>query len=59
MMRALALGRNDNLRGRRADSLDAWINDAINTNLAPIMRFARMLYRETDAIRNAVGPRRT
>ncbi len=53
------MGRNGNLRGRRADSLDAWINDAINTNLAPIMRFARMLYRETDAIRNAVGPRQT
>ncbi len=58
-MRALAMRRNGNLRGRRADSLDAWINDAIDTNLAPIMRFALMLYRETDAIRNAVGPRRT
>ena len=54
MMRALAMRFNGILRGRRADPLDAWIDDAIDTNLAPIMRFARTLHRDIDAVKNAI-----
>ena len=53
-MRALAMRFNGILRGRRADPLGAWIDDAIDTNLAPIMRFARTLHRDIDAVKNAI-----
>ena len=43
------------LRGRKADPLPAWIDDAIETDLAPIVRFARTLNRDIDAVRNAIG----
>jgi transposase len=52
--RALTMRFNGILRGRRADPLDAWIDDAIDTNLAPIVRFARTLHRDIDAVRNAI-----
>ena len=42
------------LRGRQADPLHAWIDDAIDTNLLPIMRFARTLHQDIDAVRNAI-----
>jgi transposase len=45
---------NGILRGRRADPLQAWIDDAIDTNLASIVRFARTLHRDIDAVRNAI-----
>jgi len=41
------------LRGRKADPLPAWIDDAIETDLASIVRFARTLNRDIDAVRNA------
>ncbi len=42
------------LRGRHPDPLDAWIDDAIDTNIVPFMRFARMLHRDIDAVKNAI-----
>jgi len=42
---------NGILRGRRVNPLDAWIDDAIVTNLAPITRFARTLHRDIDAVK--------
>jgi len=53
-MRALAMRFNAILRGRQADPLHAWIDDAIDTNLLPIMRFARTLHQDIDAVRNAI-----
>ncbi len=42
------------LRGRRSDPLDTWINNAIESYLIPIMRFARTLRRDIDAVQNAI-----
>lgn len=53
-MRCLAMRFNGILRGREADPLPAWIDDAIETDLAPILRFARTLNRDFDAVKNAV-----
>ena len=53
-MRSLAMRFNCILRGRKADPLPAWIDNAIETNLAPIVRFARTSNRDFDAIKNAV-----
>nr|WP_281249181.1 ISL3 family transposase [Paracoccus homiensis] len=53
-MRHLAMRFNGILRGRKADPLPAWIDDAIETDLAPIVRFARTLNRDIDAVRNAI-----
>jgi transposase len=54
MMRCLAMQFNGILRGREADPLPAWIDDAIETDLTPIVRFARTLSRDFDAVKNAV-----
>lgn len=40
--------------GRKADPLPAWIDDAIETDLTPIVRFARTLSRDFDAVKNVV-----
>ena len=53
--RSLAMGFNGILRGRNADALPNWIDDAIETELAPIVRFARTLNRDIDAVWNAIG----
>ncbi len=53
-MRRLAMRFNGILRGRKADPLPAWIDDTIETHLVPIVRFARTLNRNTDAVRNAI-----
>ncbi len=42
------------LRGRQPDPLDAWIDDAIDTNIVLIMRFARTLHWDIDAVRNGI-----
>jgi transposase len=42
------------LRGDQSSPLDAWIDGAIETGIAPIMRFARTLHRDIDAVRNAI-----
>ena len=51
-MRCLAMRFNGILRGHKADPLPAWIDDAIETDLAPIERFARTLNRDFDAVKN-------
>ena len=53
-MRSLAMRFNGIMRGRQADPLPAWIDDAIETNLVPIVRFARTLNRDFDAVKNAI-----
>ncbi|MFV1480063.1 transposase [Phaeobacter sp. JH20_30] len=53
-MRSLAMRFNGIMRGRQADPLPAWIDDAIETDLVPIMRFARTLNRDFDAVKNAI-----
>ena len=53
-MRRLALRFKGILRGRKADPLSAWIDAAIETDLAPIARLARTLNRDIDAVSNAI-----
>jgi len=53
-MRCLAMRFNGILRGREADPLPAWIDDVVETDLAPIVRFARTLNRDFDAVKNAI-----
>ena len=53
-MRRLAMRFNGILRGKRSAPLDAWIDDAIDSELIPIMRFARVLRRDVDAVNNAI-----
>ena len=53
-MRRLAMRFNGILRGKRSAPLDAWIDDAIDSDLIPIMRFARVLRRDIDAVNNAI-----
>ncbi len=53
-MRGLAMRFNGILRSRRSQALNEWIDDAIDTELTAIMRFASVLRRDIDAIRNAI-----
>lgn len=53
-MRSLAMRFKGILRGGQSDPLGAWIDSAIETNPIPIMRFARTLHRDIDAVRNAI-----
>ena len=53
-MRSIAMRFNGILRGSMADPLPAWIDDAIEADLVPIMRFARTLNRDYDAVKNAI-----
>lgn len=53
-MRRLAMRFNGILRGKKSAPLDAWIDDAIDSELIPIMRFARVLRRDIDAVNNAI-----
>ena len=53
-MRCVAVRFRGILSGRKADPLTAWIDDAIETDLAPIVRFAGTLNRDIDAVKNAI-----
>ena len=53
-MRRLAMRFTGILRGKRSAPLDAWIDDAIESELIPIMRFARVLRRDIGAVNNAI-----
>ena len=53
-MRSLAMRFNGILRGRQPEPLEAWIDDAIDSELVPIMRFVRVLRRDIDAVYNAI-----
>jgi len=54
IMRGLAMRFNGILRSRSPDALDEWIDDAIDTELTAIMRFAGVLRRDIDAVKNAI-----
>ncbi|WP_454590583.1 hypothetical protein [Mesorhizobium sp. ArgA1] len=54
-MRSLAMRFNGILRGRLPEPLEAWIDDAIGSDLVPIMRFARVLRRDIDAVYAALS----
>lgn len=45
---------NGLLRSRNPEALDKWIDDAIDTDLSAIMRFATVLRRDIDAVKNAI-----
>jgi transposase len=53
-MRSLAMRFQGILRGDQSAPLDAWIDLAIETGIPPIMRFARTLHRDIEAVRNAI-----
>lgn len=53
-MRGLAMRFNGLLRSRNSDALDEWIDDAIETELTPILRFASVLRRDIGAVKNAI-----
>ena len=53
-MRRLAMRFKGILRGCQSNPLVAWIDSARESNLIPIMRFARTLRRDIDAVRNAI-----
>ncbi|WP_440531395.1 transposase [Sinorhizobium fredii] len=42
------------LRSRDPGKLDSWIDDAVNSGLVAIERFARVLHRDLDAVYNAI-----
>ena len=42
------------LRGTQSDPLDVWIDSAIESEIIPIVRFARTFRRDIDAVRNAI-----
>jgi Transposase len=52
-MRSLAMRFRGIFRSRESRKLDAWIDDAIGSGLVPIVRFARVLRRDIDAVHNA------
>lgn len=54
MKRYLAMRFNGILRGRKADAHSSWIDGAIETDLAPIVRFDRTLNMDIDAVSNAI-----
>lgn len=53
-MRGLAMRFKGILRGKNPDLLEPWIDDAIDTELAEMVRFAKALYRDLDAVKNAI-----
>ena len=53
-MLRLAMRFNGILQGKQSAPLDAWIDDAIDSELIPIKRFARVLRRDIDAVNNAI-----
>jgi transposase len=53
-MRGLAMRFSGILRSRHPEALDEWIDDAIDTELTAIMRFASVLRRDINAVKNAI-----
>ncbi|GAA3065760.1 hypothetical protein GCM10010520_11990 [Rhizobium viscosum] len=54
IVRGLAMRFNGILRSRCSLALDEWIDEAIDTELTAIMRFASILRRDIDAVKNAI-----
>jgi len=53
-MHGLAIRFNGILRSRTPEALDEWIDNAIETELTAIMRFASVLRRNIGAVKNAI-----
>ena len=53
-MRGLAMRFRGILRAKNPDLLEPWIDDAIDTELVEMVRFARVLYRDLEAVKNAI-----
>lgn len=53
-MRSLAMRFNGILRSKNPEALDEWIDGAIDSELTAIMRFASVLRRDIDAVKNAI-----
>ncbi|WP_353654276.1 ISL3 family transposase [Agrobacterium sp. Ap1] len=54
IMRGLAMRFNGILRSTSSQALDEWIDDAVDTELTAIMRFASVLRHDIDAVKNAI-----
>ncbi|WP_431076881.1 transposase [Sinorhizobium meliloti] len=54
LMRSLGMRFLGIFRSRDPDRLDSWIDDAVNSGLVAIERFARVLHRDLDAVYNAI-----
>ena len=53
-LRRLAVRFRGILRGSRAARLDTWLRDARASGIGAMQRFARMLSRDLEAVRNAI-----
>ena len=42
------------LRGNEPDKLNQWLDDAQSSRVSSIERFARVLHRDVDAVKNAI-----
>jgi len=54
MMRRLAMRFRSILRGNDPDKLNQWLDDAQSSRVSSIERFARVLHRDVDAVKNAI-----
>ena len=54
IMRRLAMRFRGILRGDNSDKLDEWLDDAQSSGVSSIERFARVLHRDIDAVKNAI-----
>ena len=54
IMRRLAMRFRGFLRSGKAAKLDAWLRDARASGVGAMQRFARMLSRDLEAVRNAI-----
>ncbi|WP_420493587.1 transposase [Sinorhizobium meliloti] len=54
LMRSLGMRFRGIFGSRDPGKLDSWIDDAVNSGLVAIERFARVLHRDIGAVRNAV-----
>ncbi len=54
LTRSLGMRFRGIFRSRDPGKLDSWIDDAVNSGLVAIERFARVLHRDLDAVYNAI-----
>jgi len=54
LMRSLGMRFRGIFRSRGPGKLDNWIDDAVNSGLVAVARFARVLHRDLDAVYSAV-----
>ncbi len=54
VLRSFSMRFRGLFRGRDSTKLEGWIDDAIDSKLTSLARFARVLRRDIDAVRNAI-----